>query len=219
MDESRRLGANLADTAGSGPGARGPVRDLVHRRHEHPRHPSGLGRWKKGGPDEPLDHALGKSRGGLTTKLLLVCDANGLGLATVALPGHRHESLVFEETMNQVRIPTPGPGRPVQRPRRLGADKAFSNQRIRLWCRGRRIRTAIPIKADQRRQQLAKRRRLPAFDKAVYRGRNIIERLNGWLKEFRAVATRYDKYARNFLGTVQIALLSRTLRTHFSNST
>ena len=149
---------------------------------------------------------------------MLVCDANGLGLAATALPGHRHESLVFEATMNAVRIPTPGRGRPARRPVRLGADKAFSNQRIRLWCRGHRIRASIPIKADQRRQQLAKRRRLPAFDRGVYRGRNIIERLNGWLKEFRAVATRYDKYARNFLGTVQVALLSRTLRTHFSNS-
>lgn len=132
------------------------------------------------------------------------------------MPGHRHESLAFELTMNAVRIPHPtGAGRPRQRPAQLGADKAYSNKRIRIWCRNRRIKASIPIKSDQKKALRAKGKPLPRFDRRVYRGRNIVERLIGWLKDFRAVATRYDKLATNFLAGVTLALIARTLHTDF----
>lgn len=131
--------------------------------------------------------------------------------------GQRHDSTLFEATLDAVRIPRADgkKGRPKQRPKRLGADKAYSNQKIRAWCRARGIRAVIPLKADQKKQRLAQGKRLPPFDRATYRGRNIIERLIGWLKEFRAVATRYDKLATNFAAGVTLALIVRTLVSEF----
>jgi transposase len=52
----------------------------------------------------------------------------------------------------------------------------------------------------------------PAFDAQAYRGRNAVERLVGWLKETRAVATRSDKLAESFLGMVQMAMVRVCLR-------
>lgn len=58
----------------------------------------------------------------------------------------------------------------------------------------------------------------PAFDKAAYRQRNVIERCVGWLKECRRLATRFEKKAVNFLGMVKLAMISRCLRLTLSDS-
>jgi len=152
---------------------------------------------------EPPDHALGRSRGGFGTKLHLVCDSNATPLAVVLSAGQRHDSRSFEVTMQAVRIPgRRGPDR--RRPRRLGADKAYSVDWIRKWLRRRGIRAVVPTRKDQKRRH--------TFDALAYRARNAIERCIGWLKEARRVATRYEKLASHFLGMILVAIISRLIR-------
>ena len=68
--------------------------------------------------DEPADHALGRSRGGLTTKIHQLCDGQGLPLVVLIGPGHAHDSPMFDPLMGQLRVPRLGPaGRVLDRQR------------------------------------------------------------------------------------------------------
>ena len=155
---------------------------------------------------EPADHALGRSRGGFGTKLHLVVDSHGIPLAAVVSPGQAHESRFVEPALRVVRLPRPGRrgGRPRTKPRRLAGDKGYSYSRVRQQLRRRGIRAVIPTRRDQRPN--------PRFDKPTYRRRNVVERLVGWLKENRRLATRFEKLAVNFLAMVKLAMLQRCLR-------
>jgi len=100
-------------------------------------------------------------------------------------------------------------GRIRRRPRRLAADRAYDAQRIRHWLRLRGIKPIIPPK---RRNGKGKRGRPVSYDRVQYRRRSTIEQCVGWLKECRAVATRYEKLALNYLGLVKLAFIERYLR-------
>lgn len=151
----------------------------------------------------PEDHALGRSRGGYGTKVHLVTDGQGLPLAVAVTAGQRHESKAFEPVLSAVRVPQRrGPAR--RRPQRLAGDKGYSYPWIRRWLRRHGIKAVIPTRKDQRRR--------PGFDKDAYKRRNVVERCVNWLKECRAVATRFDKLAVNYLATVKLAILQRYLR-------
>jgi transposase len=152
---------------------------------------------------EPADHALGRSRGGYGSKIHLICDGSGLPMAVTVTAGQRHESTQFEAVMGEVRVPRPV-GRPRCRPRKLAGDKGFSYPRVRRVLRRRGIKAVIPTRKDQRR--------LPGFDQATYRRRNVVERCIGWLKESRRLATRFEKLAENFLAMVKLAMLERLLK-------
>ena len=154
--------------------------------------------------DEPGDHALGRSRGGFGTKLHLVVDSHGIPLAAVVSAGQTHESKYVEPTLRAVRLRPRHGGPPRTRPRRLAGDKGYSYARVRGYLRRRGIRAVIPTRKDQRPN--------PRFDKPTYRRRNVIERLVGWLKESRRLATRFEKLAVNFLAMVKLAMLQRCLR-------
>lgn len=156
-----------------------------------------------GTPSEPADHALGRSRGGYGSKIHLVCDGQGLPMAVTVTAGQRHESTQFEAVMGQVRVPRRR-GRPRCRPRKLAGDKGYSYRRIRGELRRRRIVAVIPTRKDQRR--------LPGFEKATYRRRNVVERCIVWLKESRRLANRFEKLAENFLAMVKLAMLERLLK-------
>ena len=83
--------------------------------------------------------------------------------------------------------------------RYLLADKAYDADHWRAWLRRRRIQPVIPNKAN--------RKHLHAFDAKRYRGRNVIERMFGRLKDFRRIATRYDKNANNYMAGLCLAAL------------
>jgi transposase len=92
----------------------------------------------------------------------------------------------------------------------MGADKAYHAQRIRYWLRAQGIGAVIPPRAPR-----AKKRRVGrpfSYNKERYRGRNVIERSIGWLKECRSLATRFEKLAVHYLGMVQIAIIERYLK-------
>jgi transposase len=146
-----------------------------------------LGAGSKMPPEEPEDHALGYSRGGFSTKIHRVCDAEGTVLGIHVTPGQRHESRAFEPTMERVYLPRRRGRR--RWPRRLAGDKGYSYPRIWRWLARRRIGRVIPTRKDQPRAA--------DFDVAESRKRNIIERVVGWSKESRRLLTRFEKLAVN----------------------
>lgn len=109
--------------------------------------------------------------------------------------------------MARLRVPRPT-GRPKTTPQAVLADKAYSSRAIRTDLRRRGIRAVIPQPVDQ----IAKRKkrgrsggRPPAFDKTAYRQRNTVERCINKLKQWRGLATRYDKTATIYLAALHIA--------------
>jgi transposase len=142
-------------------------------------------------PGEPADHALGRSKGGFGTKVHVVCDGRGQPLGLVLTPGQQHESTVFEVVMTTVET--------LPQPAKLAGDKAYRAKRIREWLSGRGIEAVIPTQQGEARQE--------DFDRESYRRRNVVERLIGRLKEWRRIATRYEKLAVNFLAMIHLAMI------------
>jgi transposase len=108
--------------------------------------------------------------------------------------------------LDQVRIPQRR-GRPRCRPLRLAGDKGYSYDRIRTWLRRHGVKAVIPRRKDQRPDDGRVK-----FDRATYKRRAVVEQCVGWLKESRALATRFDKLAVNYLATVKLAMIQRYLR-------
>jgi transposase len=99
--------------------------------------------------------------------------------------------------MEQGAVPRPGGGRPRQRPKRVVGDNGYSSGKIRHYLRRRGIRYSIPRKDNEKHRG--------KFDKAAYRQHNLIERCFNRLKQFRRVATRYEKQAENYLAMLTVA--------------
>lgn len=166
-------------------------------------------------PPREAGQALGRSRGGLTTKVHLATDGRGLPLGIVVTPGNVNDSTVFDRLLNAVRVPRMSAGRPRRRPETVIADKAYSSRAIRSGLRRRGIRAVIPERADQvagRQRRGSAGGRPPAFDAEQYRARNVVERCFSRLKQFRAVATRFDKLSDRYLAGLRIASLILWLR-------
>ena len=189
---------------------------MVYRLHKRQGLPSRSGSAKGG------CEALGRSRGGFSTKLHLVCDGLGNPLAALLTPGQQHESTVCQELLASVRVRTSaGGGRPRIRPKVVVADRGYDAGAVRRYLRRRGIRCVIPekrIPAGKRRRRCG---RPPAFCRTTYCQRNMVERLVGWLKEHRRIATRFEKLASSFLAMVKLSFVRRYFRMleRFSGST
>ena len=156
----------------------------------------------------PPDEALGRSRGGLTTKLHLSCDGKGRPLSVILTAGQVHESTRFAAVLEAIRVPRPGGrGRPRTRPARVIADKGYSYARCRQVLRRRGIKHTIPERRDQQRRRAQHPGRHPAFDATIYKRRNVVERCINRLKQWRGLTTRYEKRAVNYRALVVIAAL------------
>jgi|SRR5262245_33180628 len=151
---------------------------------------------------EPQDHALGRSRGGFGTKVHLVCDGQGIRLAVWLTPGQRHESQAFAIVLLRAKRPR----RAGQRrwPRQVAGDRGYSYQGIREWLQRHHIEGGIPHRPDQAQDE--------TFDRGAYRHRNLIERVVGWYKECRALGTRYEKLAVDYLALWMIAIIENLLK-------
>ncbi|CAG6393381.1 transposase [Actinacidiphila cocklensis] len=136
-------------------------------------------------------------------------------MAFLLTPGEWGDAPQMIAVLERVRVPRPQGGRPRERPDHVSADKAYSSRRNRRYLRRRHIKHTIPEPKNQRASR--KRRgsnggRPTDFDKEVYKRRNEVERTINRLKNSRAVATRYDKRAYVFHGTVTTAAIRLWLR-------
>jgi transposase len=101
-----------------------------------------------------------------------------------------------------------GEGQPIAWPVALGADKGYRADWIDDYLVALGIQPVIPSRSNENRTK----RPVP-FDKDLYRDRNIIERLIGWLKEYRRIFSRYEKSAKNFGGMIRLGFIQRYLKT------
>jgi transposase len=126
-------------------------------------------------------------------------EGGGKPMVVLATAGQRHEAPMLARLMEAGAVKRQGRGRPRVRPDAVAGDKGYSYPSVRRYLRGRGIRAVIPSKLDQRRR--------PGFDRAAYRERNRVERTISQLKQFRRVATRYEKREVNYLAMVKIAAI------------
>ncbi len=124
----------------------------------------------------------------------------------VLTAGQVHESTQLEPVLDAIRVPRPGGrGRPRKRPDHLIADKGYSYQTCRTLLRRRGIPHTIPERRDQRERRARRPGRPLAFDPARYRRRNVVERCVNRLKQWRGLATRFEKRAANYRAMVVLA--------------
>lgn len=164
---------------------------------------------------EPPGHGIGRSRGGLTTKIHHAVDGRGRPLATIVTGGQRNDGAVLAQVLAEIHVPRPGPGAARTRPEAVIADRAYATGVIRTELRRRRIRAVIPDKKDQiaaRQRRGSRGGRPPAVDGQAYRRRNVVERYFALAKQWRGLATRYDKLAITYRAAVTVCAILTWLR-------
>jgi transposase len=136
---------------------------------------------------------MGRSRGGLTTKIHVLVDACGLPILLKLTEGQAHDGRSAEDMLATLTDGTI-----------LLADRAYDSNKLRETLAARGAWANV--------KPMPHRINPPAFSKRLYRERNLVERFFNKLKHFRAVATRYDKRDDNYLASVKLASIRIWLR-------
>jgi transposase len=136
----------------------------------------------KGGAEK---NAIGRSRGGLTTKIVALVDALGNLIRFVLLPGQRHDIVGVPPLIEGVSFEA------------LLGDKAFDADWLRADLDDRGAIAVIPPRAN--------RTVIIDYDKEMYRWRHLVENYFAKIKEFRSIATRYDKTVESFEANINLA--------------
>lgn len=130
--------------------------------------------------------------------------------------GQAGDSPVLKTLLAHLAVERVGPGRARSRPTMLLGDKAYSSRANRELLRSKRVKTVIPQPSDQighRKRRGSAGGRPPAFDPAAYKGRNVVERSFNDHKQWRGLATRYDKLAAVYRGGVVLRAITIWLAT------
>ena len=135
---------------------------------------------------------MGRSRGGLSTKIHAACEALGLPVRLLASPGQRNDIAFAHDLVDDIEAGA------------LLADKGYDANHLIEKMNERGAEIVIPPKRDRRVQRF--------YDTDLYKERNKIERFFNKLKQFRRVATRYDKLLANFMGFVKLAAIAIWLK-------
>ncbi len=123
-------------------------------------------------------------------------------------PGQAGDSPALRLLLAELRVARQGPGRPRTTPDALRGDKAYSSRATRELLRSRGITAVIPEPADQighRKRRGSRGGRPVDFDVEDYKSRNVVERAFNRLKNWRGLATRYDKHVLTYRGGVVLA--------------
>ena len=171
--------------------------------------------------EEPSDHAIGRSRGGLTSKIDLVADGRGQPLSMVLTPGNINDTMMLADTIERIRVPGPGLGRPRTRPDRVLADNGYPSRANRAYLASRGIKSTIPDRDDQKRHRANRGSvggRPTGFDAEIYKGRHVVEHSFNRLKNWRGIAMRSDKTARNYQAGITLAATLIWINTDLFNT-
>ena len=141
------------------------------------------------GARDDSEKAIGPSRGGRTTKIHLATDANGLPIDFKITGGQVHDSQVAEQLIETVEAAD-----------YLIADKGYDAETIRILIKNKNMIPIIPMRSNSKRSN-------KEFDKYLYKLRHLVENVFARLKHFRAIATRFDKLARNYQSMIYIACM------------
>jgi transposase len=133
----------------------------------------------------------------------VLVDGNGIPVNLLLTAGQKHESQYVEPVLDGVSIRGKR-GHPLKRSRHVVGDKAYSSEAVRTAISARGSVAIIPRRSNQKQEYY--------FDKELYRGRNVVERSIGWLKERRSLGTRYCKLAVNFLAMLMIGCIQQYLK-------
>jgi transposase len=142
---------------------------------------------------------MGRSRGGLSTKIHALVDAEGRPIRISLTPGQAHDGTAAEELLANL---TPGTI--------LLADKAYDSHAIREQAQEQDVWANIPPKSNRKGSF--------AFSTFLYRYRNLVERFFNKLKQFRGIATRYDKNPDNFLAAIKLVSTRIWIRSYESTT-
>lgn len=151
-----------------------------YRQHTH--QSSSLRGWTKKGE---AAQAIGRSRGGRTSKIHALANAQGKPIAFILTPGNAVDISVAGTLLDDIAPP-----------RRLLADKAYDANHFRQWLYSIGAEAVIPSNCSRHRPY--------PLDLIAYKRRNVIERMFCCLKDWRRIATRYDRLARNFLSAIAL---------------
>ena len=142
---------------------------------------------------------MGRSRGGLTTKIHAVVDANGLPIRLGLTPGQAYDGEAAMELLNAL------PENAM-----VLADKAYDADAIRGLINGQGAWANIPPKSNSKDPI--------CFSPHLYKARNLVERFFNKIKHFRRIATRYDKLAENFMAMIKLASIRIWMRFYESTA-
>jgi len=130
------------------------------------------------------EQALGKSRGGFTTKIHVILDALGYPLKFIVTPGNMSD-IKCAQALTSKLFDT-----------NIVADKGYDSDQFREYLQSKNCESTIPYRSNRKEQK--------AYDKGLYKERNIIERFFARIKQFRKIATRYDKTMTNFMAGLHV---------------
>jgi putative transposase len=131
---------------------------------------------------------LGRSRGGFSTKIHVLVNGLGMPVELKVTPGQVADITQAESLLARHDFAAA-----------IG-DKGYDSKKLVEYIESRGANAVIPPRSNLKEQR--------AFDEHLYKERNLVERFNNRIKQFRRIATRYEKTARNFLAFVQVAAIT-----------